>query len=81
MTVKSLQVAQEIVNKLVGGGGEANFQKKAGTLAATLVKGAVSYLTGGLAKVALDHSEKLRNFQSKVNNAQASLNDLAGRKK
>lgn len=81
LTVKSLKVAQEIVNKLVGGGGEANFQKKAGTLAATLVKGAVSYFTGGLAKVALDHSEKLRNFQGKVNNAQASLNDLAGRKK
>lgn len=80
LTVKSLQVAQEIVNKLVDGG-EANFQKKAGTLAATLVKGAVSYFTGGLAKVALDHSEKLRNFQSKVNNAQGFLNDLAGRKK
>lgn len=81
LTVKSLQVAQEIVNKLVGGGGAANFQKKAGTLAATLVKGAVSYFTGGLAKVALDHSKKLRNFQSKVNNAQSFLNDLAGRKK
>ncbi len=81
LTVKSLKVAQEIVNKLVGGGGEANFQKQAGTLAATLIRGAVIYVSGGAGKFLLDNSKKLRNFQSKVNNAQGFLNDLAGRKK
>lgn len=81
LTVKSLQVAQEIVNKLVGGGGKANFQKQAGALAATLVRGAVIYASGGAGKFLLDHSKRLRNFQSKVNNAQGFLNDLAGRKK
>ena len=80
LAVGSLNVAKSIVDQLVGGGGEANFQKRAGKALMGLAKWAGGLFGKAAINLALANSEKLRNIKAGADSAKAKLNSWAGRK-
>jgi len=80
LIVASMGVAKSIADKLVGGGGDANFQKRAAKLAASVGKFFLAKITAGLGTLLLSNSAKLRNIKGKADMFKGKMNALAGRK-
>ena len=79
LAVGSLGVAKNIVDQLVGGGGEANFQKRAGKALMGVAKWAGGLVGKAAMNAALANSAKLRNIKAGADAIQAKLNSWAGR--
>lgn len=79
LAVGSLNVAKSVVDQLVGGGGEANFQKRAGKALMGVAKWAGGLAGKAVMNAALANSETLRNIKSGADAAKAKLNSWAGR--
>lgn len=79
LTVGSLGVAKSIVDNLVGGGGEANVQKQFAKAVAGIGKAVLTWVTGGIGRVALENSAKLRKMRAGANALKVKMNNWAGR--
>lgn len=86
LVLKSLGIAVSLANSIVGGGGNTNFQKKIGKLAAFGAKKLFGFITGGAGKIVtgiIDKNEKLKEARKAINNvnqnANGFLNRLSGR--
>lgn len=87
--LKTSTMAVSLSNKVTGGGGSANFQKKVQQLVGTVAKKLLSFATIGAGKIAthvIDHFEKLRTIrekyqkaQNKIRKIQKKMNHWAGR--
>ena len=78
LIVSSIGIAKTICDSLVGGGGDANFQKRVATAVATAGKFLFVKLTMGVGAVVLRNSAGARKLQSTFKKGKASLNALAG---
>jgi len=86
LVLKSLGLAVSLANSIVGGGGNTNFQKKIGKLAAWTGKKAFSLITLGAGAVftsVIDKVQALREAREKIKNtkrrASSALRRFAGR--
>lgn len=79
LTVGSLGVAKSIVDNLVGGGGQANVQKQFAKAVAGIGKAVLTWVTGGIGRVALENSAKLRKMRAGANALKVKMNNWAGR--
>lgn len=82
LILKTSGLAVALAGKLVGGGGDTNFQKKIGKLAAFVGKKLFAFVTSGAGKIvtnAIEKNEKLREARKKVQNARKFVNRIAGR--
>lgn len=79
LTVGSLGVAKSIVDNLVGGGGDANVQKQFGKAVAAIGKTVLTWVTGGIGRIALENSAKLRKLKAGVDALKVKMNSWAGR--
>ena len=79
LSIKSISIAKDICDKLVGGGGQARFQKTAAVLAALIAKKTFLGIAGKAMGWARGHSSKLQNMHNARLMAQNKLNSWAGR--
>ena len=80
LTLKSVSIAKEICDTLVGGGGKDHFQRKIGRLAAFIGGSIFKGFAKGLWDWARGHSSKLQGIHDGVTRFQDKLNVLSGRK-
>lgn len=69
LTVESLGVAKKIADKLIGGGGSANFQKQAGKALAGIAKWVGAGGIKAVGRKILEKSSKLRDVVGEANSA------------
>lgn len=79
LTVGALGVAKDIADNLIGGGGEANVQKQFAKALAGIGKAVVTWVTGGIGRVALENSAKLRKMKAGADAFKGKMNSWAGR--
>lgn len=86
LILKSSGIAVALAGSIVGGGGNTNFQKKIGKLAAFAAKKVFAFITSGAGKVVtniIDKNEKLREARKKAQEIKqkvnGAVNRLAGR--
>lgn len=87
--VKACGTGVSLSDSVTGGSGDTRFQKKMAALVGTIAKGVFHFVTAGagrIATVAIEHSERLKEVQKKVQKAQAKvqqarnrINSIAGR--
>ena len=78
LIVSSVNIAQQMSEKLVGGSAESKFQARAGKLAAVIAKGVAAWLTGGISR-GLEKVAIVRKTKNGYNKAKNYLKHLAGR--
>lgn len=78
LITSSINIAQQMSGKLVGGSADSKIQKRVGKLAATIAKAVFSWITGGLSKIgdAIAPIRKTKNFYKK---AKQGMKEIAGR--
>lgn len=79
LTVGSLGVARQIADKLIGGGGQANVQKQFAKAVAGIGKAVLTWVTGGIGRIALENSAKLRKMKAGADALKVKMNSWAGR--
>lgn len=81
LTVGSLGVAKQIADKLItpNGGGKDNFQRQFGKAVAAIGKAALTWVTGGIGRIALENSAKLRKMKAGADALKVKMNSWAGR--
>lgn len=79
LTVGSLGVAKQIADKLIGGGGQANVQKQFAKAVAGIGKAVLTWVTGGIGRIALENSAKLRKMKAGADALKVKMNSWAGR--
>lgn len=82
LILKSLGLAVSLAGSLVGGGGDANFQKKIGKLAAWVGKKILVFMTGAAGKAftgVIEKNERLREIRNKVNEMNQKKNGFLNR--
>ena len=82
LILKSLGLAVSLAGSLVGGGGDANFQKKIGKLAAWVGKKILIFMTGAAGKAftgVIEKNERLREIRNKVNEMNQKKNGFLNR--
>lgn len=79
LTVGSLGVAKQIADQLIGGGGQANVQKRFAKAVAGIGKAVLTWVTGGIGRIALENSAKLRKMKAGADALKVKMNSWAGR--
>ena len=79
LTVGSLGVAKQIADQLIGGGGQANVQKQFAKAVAGIGKAVLTWVTGGIGRIALENSAKLRKMKAGADALKVKMNSWAGR--
>lgn len=79
LTVGSLGVAKQIADKLIGGGGQANVQKQFAKAVAGIGKAVLTWVTGGIGRIALENSARLRKMKAGADALKVKMNSWAGR--
>ena len=79
LTVGSLGVAKQIADKLIGSGGQANVQKQFAKAVAGIGKAVLTWVTGGIGRIALENSAKLRKMKAGADALKVKMNSWAGR--
>lgn len=81
LTVGSLGVAKQIADQLItpNGGGKDNFQRQFGKAVAAIGKAALTWVTGGIGRIALENSAKLRKMKAGADALKVKMNSWAGR--
>ena len=62
VVLKSSGIAIALAGSIVGGGGNTNFQKKIGKLAAVAAKGVFNYVTFGIGRIFTNAIDKLKEM-------------------
>ena len=79
LTVGSLGVAKQIADQLIGGGGQANVQKQFAKAVAGIGKAVLTWVTGGIGRIALENSARLRKMKAGADALKVKMNSWAGR--
>lgn len=79
LTVGSLGVAKQIADKLIGDGGQANVQKQFAKAVAGIGKAVLTWVTGGIGRIALENSARLRKMKAGADALKVKMNSWAGR--